>query len=91
MSHCSSQEVAASALYSASVEDLLTVTCFLDFQEINQSPMKMQNPVIDLLVSGQVAQSESLKALSCSDEVDGKKSPKAGDVLIYRRTLMAAS
>ena len=41
----------AKALYSASAEDRETVACFLDFQEIMESPMKMHNPVIDLLVS----------------------------------------
>jgi len=49
--------------YSASAEDLKMVVCFLDFQEISDSPKKMQKPVTDLLVSGHLAQSESQKAL----------------------------
>lgn len=64
--------VAANARYSASVEDRETVGCFLDFQEINELPKNTQNLVIDRLVSGQVAQSESLNALSCRGESLGK-------------------
>ena len=45
-----SQLVDASALYSASAEDLETVACFLDFQLISESPMNIQNLVTDLLV-----------------------------------------
>lgn len=35
----------------------------------------MQNPVTNLQVSGQVAQSELVKALSCRGESTGKNSP----------------
>jgi hypothetical protein len=51
------------------------VVCFLDFQEINESPKKIQKPDIDLLVSGQLAQSESQKAFKCRAEEAGKKIP----------------
>ena len=54
-----SQGVTAIALYSASADDLETVDCFFALQEINESPKKTQYPVIDFLVSGQEAQSES--------------------------------
>jgi hypothetical protein len=47
--------------YSTSAEDLETVTCFFDFHKINESPKKTQNPVTNLLVLGQPAQSESQK------------------------------
>ena len=50
-----SQVQIAIALYSASAEDLETVDCFFDFHETNESPMNIQYPVIDLLVSGHVA------------------------------------
>ena len=43
------------ALYSTLVENLETVDYFFDFQGTNESPIKMQYPVIDLLVSGQDA------------------------------------
>ncbi|GKA70490.1 hypothetical protein Tco_0776629, partial [Tanacetum coccineum] len=49
----------AKALYFASVELLDTTDCFFDFQEIRHGPRKMQIPVIDLLVVGQLAQSLS--------------------------------
>ena len=65
----SSQAVVAMALYSASAEDRETVACFLDFQEIRESPRKMQNPVTDLRESGQPAQSASQNPLRCSAEV----------------------
>ena len=50
--------------YSASVDERETVLCFLDFHKINDSPRKMQNPLMDLLVSLQATQSELVKALS---------------------------
>jgi hypothetical protein len=51
------------ALYSASVEDLETQSCFLHFQEIKASPRKIHQPVVDFLVSGQPVQSTSLYAV----------------------------
>lgn len=54
----------ASARYLSSEEDRETVACFLDFHETKESPRKMQKSVMDLQVSGHVAQSESLNALS---------------------------
>ena len=61
------------ALYSASAEDLDTIACFFDFQEINESPRKMQYPVIDLLVSRHDAQSASLNPLTSSSDFAKKK------------------
>ena len=43
--------VAAKARYSALAEDRATVVCFLAFQEIKDSPKKMQNPVTKRLKS----------------------------------------
>lgn len=60
----SSEAKDAIALYSTSVEDLLTVACFLAFHEISELPRNTQYPVMDLLLILQVAQSASLKDLS---------------------------
>jgi hypothetical protein len=49
-------------LYSASVLDLETVSCFLELQLIKFPPISIANPLVDLLSSGQLAQSASLKA-----------------------------
>ena len=49
----------AIALYSASLEDLEIVPCFFDFQLIGEEPNNKMYPVIDLLLFGQEAQSES--------------------------------
>lgn len=51
-------------LYLASADDLDTMCCFLDFQEINESPKNTQKPETECRVSGQMAQSESEKALN---------------------------
>jgi len=54
----------ARARYLASGEERETVVCFLDFQEIREVPRSMQRPVVDRLVIGHEAQSESLKAFN---------------------------
>jgi hypothetical protein len=51
------------------------VACFLDFHDIKESPRKTQYPVTERRESGHVAQSESLEALSCKDEEEGKNNP----------------
>ena len=55
INHINSLTRAAMYLYSNFSEDLETVCCFLDFQEMRDSPKKTWYPVIDLLVSGQLA------------------------------------
>ena len=75
MSQLISLIVAAIALYSAFAEDLKIVVCFLAFQEIEESPKKMQKPVIDFLESGQVAQSKSEKALRWKLDGEGNRRP----------------
>ena len=55
--------------------DLEIVFYFLDFQEIKESPRKMQKPVMDLLESGQAAQSAFAKAFMCNEVFDGKNNP----------------
>ena len=67
--HINSQVAFAMEQYSTLANDLDTVCCFFDFQETKESLMKTQNPLIDLLVSGQAAQSEFAKAFnSMADE-----------------------
>ena len=61
-SHWSLAVVEASARYSASVDDLETVGCFFDFQDMRESPRKTQKPVTERRESGHPAQSESEKA-----------------------------
>ncbi|KAK4711461.1 hypothetical protein R3W88_005974 [Solanum pinnatisectum] len=60
------QMISATALailmYSASAELLLIVCCFLDFQDIRESPSFTIYPITDFLVLRQVAQSESQNA-----------------------------
>jgi len=62
VNHCNSHEVEAKAWYYASTDDLEIVLCFLVFHEINDSPKKMQKPVVERRVMEHGAQSESLKA-----------------------------
>ena len=57
-----SQQVPVIARYSASTEESDTVFCLFVHQEISEDPKKTQYPVVDLLVIGQPAQSESQKA-----------------------------
>ena len=54
--------------------------CFLARQETSEELRKTQKPVTDFLVSGQLAQSASEKALSCKgvveeEESDAKNNP----------------
>lgn len=59
ITHITSQVTAPKALYSASVEDLETVGCFLLFQDITLLPKNKQKPVTDFLVKRHLPQSES--------------------------------
>jgi len=54
LSQSNSEVIEAIALYSASVEDLETVGYFFDFQVRRESPMKIQKPVVDFLLSKQL-------------------------------------
>ena len=53
----------AIALYSASVLDLETVTCFFELQEMRFVPRYMRNPLVERRSRESPAQSASLKAV----------------------------
>jgi len=61
------------ARYSASVDDWETIDCFLLFQEIRESPKKIQNSVTDLRSMGSLLWSASEYAHNSKDEVDESK------------------
>ena len=58
--HAISDAVSGSDMYSASVELLETVCCFLEDHEMRFWPINVHNPPVDRLVAGQPAQSLSL-------------------------------
>ena len=60
---------------SASVDDWETMLCFFDFQDIIESPMKMKNPISDLQVSIQPAQSILKKTWVFKDCLADKNIP----------------
>lgn len=51
------------ARYSTSIDDLETLACFLDFQKMMESSMKISYYVVDCRVYVPVAQSESQNVL----------------------------
>lgn len=65
--------VEAIARYSASVEDRETTFCFLFFQEIRESPIKIQKLVVDFRSVGSLAQLASEYVRNSKEEVDGNK------------------
>ena len=67
--------VVAIDLYYASVEDLETISCFFDLQEIKASPRNTQYPVKDFLVSRQLTQFASQNAISYKSESTRKNTP----------------
>jgi hypothetical protein len=77
-------------MYSASEEDLETVTCFFALHEIKDSPMKKQYPDMDLLVSIHPAQSASEYLVSCNSDFLLKNIPLPGLFFRYLTTLHAA-
>ena len=84
----SSEVVAATARYSASAEDVETVFCFFDFQEISASPKNTQNPVMERLVVKQVPQSASEKARRFVEEEEEKCRPSPGCPLDISQQVM---
>ena len=75
MSQTTSLVTVAIDLYSDSAEDLDTTCCFLLFQEISESLINTQKPVIDLLVSGQAAQSASQYDFNCNSDLADRNKP----------------
>ena len=65
--------VDAMTRYSASVDDWETIDCFLLFQEIRESPKKIQNPVTDLRSVGSLPWSASEYARNSKEKVDESK------------------
>lgn len=61
--HITSNTVYAKDLYSASLENLETILCLPDFQDINEWLKYIHHPSILLLSSVQVAQSTSVYAV----------------------------
>jgi len=59
--------------YSTSVEDWKIMDCFLLFQEIRESPEKIQKPVKNLWSVGSLSWSTLKYACSSKEEVDGCK------------------
>src|SRR5436190_1447712 len=78
LSQVSSHVAVAIDRYSASVmDDLDTVVCFFVFQQIRESPRKIQKHVVDLFVMRQFAQFASQYAFN-SKELFAKSTPSLG-------------
>ena len=90
LNQVNSKQVFIVARYSTSVDDVNTLVCFLDFQEIVEFPSKMQNPEIDVVVQ-QPPQSRSQYACDLKLFLDGIRSPWLGVHLMYLRTRIAVS
>lgn len=90
-SHFTSQQTVAIERYSVSADDLDTVLCFFVFHDTGELPNIMKYPVVDRLVTGQLAQSESQYAYNCMSQTDGKNSTCPGFPFRYRTTRRAAS
>lgn len=81
--HKISPVVLARARFSASVDDLEIIRCFLVFHEIKASPRHTQKPVKNFLVSAHAAQSKCENALNWQEELVGKNMPCPGLDLRY--------
>lgn len=63
------------ARYSTTVEDIETMECFSNFQEIIDSPRNTQKPETNLLASGHLVRSESEKDVIFKEGSDDKNNP----------------
>jgi len=61
--------------YSASADDLETVTCFLLFHDMRDLPRNIQYPVIEHLVKGHRAQYASQYAVKYSGPFEENNNP----------------
>jgi hypothetical protein len=64
---------------------------WLVVEPCNELPKKKQRPVVDLLVSGQAAQSESEKPFNLREELAAENKPCPGQPLMYFNTCNLAS
>lgn len=88
VNHVTSHDVYVSARYSTSVDDRATVYCFLVCHDIMFPCRYMANPMVDLRVIGQEAQSESENA-SIPKVIDPEKNKsELGECLIYLNILL---
>ena len=81
----------AKALYSASVLGLATTCCFFELQLIRFPPRKMQQPLVDLLSSTELAQSASEKHFKFNREVGLKQIPTFVVPFRYLSNLLQAA
>ncbi|PHT29763.1 hypothetical protein CQW23_30611 [Capsicum baccatum] len=86
-----SETAEAILLYSDSAELLEMVVCFLDFQDMRESPCLTRKPVTDFLVFGHAAQSASKYAVSLFCFLLLINIPIAACLLMYLTTLSASS
>lgn len=82
--------VVAKLLYSASAEFLETTVCFFDFQDTNELPSLIMNPMTDLLVNGHDAQSTSQYVVTVLLHLLDSNNPCRSRCLIYLTTLNVA-
>lgn len=82
-SHIISHIALVMDLYSASTEDLDNVYCFFNFQLAKESPMKMQNLLLDLTYLDKRLKSKSANPFNLIDDEDEKRRPCPTMAFIY--------
>ena len=89
-SHIASFDASNAVVYSASHEDVATVRCHLDCQDTGPEPRVNRKPPTLRLVSGQLAQSESVKPVILISLFPPSTSSRSLDPFKYRTTRIAA-